>query len=540
MIRNSLLRHVLCVNILGTLYSGVFIFSDFTENHTEFTSLIKHCALYLLVTNALLVLFSPYRWLWNIVWVTLCIVTSFALYFTSIYGAEINNDTLKVFFQATPREVDSFVSFGMVPYLMVGVILGIFGVWFMNKARVHAKLIGHRGLFIIIFVCLASICYAYSLLRPSHYLPYNILFGSYDYWQYVKDFDQVMQRRRNIGKKAGKFYNPAKNPLVIVLVIGESARADHFSLNGYARETNPLLSKVKNLINFPFTTSCGVVSMVSVPCLLTRATKKNKHAIKNETSIVSVFDALGFKTAWFGGQGAFSVRDPISYVSKEAKTYEVLSHSAGGKRPYDHELLPYLSRQIEQSKDNHFIVLHSTGSHYPYINNYTDSFAVFKPECSGDDSSRYTSYEILTRFMASGIHQDGRGRKLSAFYRKCFNAGSLINTYDNTIVYTDWFLHEIITMLKDRNALLVYVSDHGESLGENGKFLHSNRRERSNWHVPMIWWVSDEFISSNAAKIKTLQSKAMTKSSHDNIFHSLMDCIGVNSELINKRLSLCY
>lgn len=521
-------QHFLLVNLLGVAYYFMFVFGYATDPKGLADSLF-----YLLITNSLLCALSLQLQLWRCVWLCLCATAAFADYFMSSYGVEINRNTMVVSFQAVPREVDAFDKLGIAIHMLPGFFLGIMGGLIIKRSFPQKKWI-----FVMLALLPAIFAAGYMPLkgRLDTYVPYNYVAGSYEYWQFAKTIQSKMAKRHDISSHAGRFTNPSTQPLFVVLVLGESARADHFSLNGYARKTNPLLEKTENLVNFPHTTSCGTVTNISVPCMLTHATRGNLTPITTETSLISIFKKLGFETSWLGAQGAFSARDPITVISREATNLHILSPSRrDGQTAYDEELFPYLDRAL-QAQQNSLIILHTLGSHFQYNERYPKAFEIFKPVCE-----RWIKrpFAYFAKTMPTGQGVKDVFEKVGELNEDCFRKGNLINTYDNTILYTDWFLSQVIAKLRDKNTLFVYVSDHGQSLGENGKFFHLHNGEANNWQVPMMWWASPDFIQHHGSLWQSLQSKSQQAVSHDNLFHSIMDCSGVESQLIDKSLSLC-
>jgi len=177
---------------------------------------------------------------------------------------------------------------------------------------------------------------------------------------------------------------------------------------------------------------------------------------------------------------------------------------------YDTHLLNPLKNIIKKNT-NGAIILHTRGSHKDYSHRVPEGFSKYTPTCE----------------------------------KECFNnITSLNNTYDNTIVYTDFFLNEVINELKDKDAILLYLSDHGESLGKNGVLGHSAPFETApeeQTHIPMIWWASDKFLSNqeNFKKFERIKSNFDKRLDQSYIFHSVLDCMGVDSPAINKNKSVC-
>ena len=168
-------------------------------------------------------------------------------------------------------------------------------------------------------------------------------------------------------------------------------------------------------------------------------------------------------------------------------------------------------KETLEKNQNGIVILHTRGSHGNYYHRTPDKFHIYSPTCKDNCVNNVTA---------------------------------LNNTYDNTIVYTDFFLNEVLKILKDKNAILLYVSDHGESLGENGVYSHSAPYEtapKEQLYIPMIWWASDKFLSTpiNSEKFMQIKNNFNKHVDQSYVFHSVLDCMGVESTAINKNKSLC-
>ncbi len=457
------------------------------------------------------------RMVWLILWPLLLIFSAIADYMIVTFQAQISKDSIAAFFEVTSREVNNFLSLELLANLLYAALLAIAGIILVARERPEPN--NRRAAAVALILSLAIVLgNEGSMATP--YPPYNFLTAA---WQYAYERISVASAgRRDISQDA--HYVAGDEPLTIVIVIGESARSDHFSINGYGRETSPLMEKRHNLINFRDTTSCGVFTRVSLPCILTRATAKNKAPSYRETSLISVFKRLGFATSWFGAQGKFATADPTTAISGEAATRVLLEEREFlDNQVRDEQLLPLLDQALKNSLAPSLIVLHMYGSHWQYSARYPTSFERFTPTCIMTLSRERAVEKQVDEIKACGKNLD-----------------ALVNSYDNSILYTDYFLDQVITRLEKKNALFVFTSDHGESLGEGGRFLHGHDNAPENYRVPMFWWASDKFIGQHRAQWDELMHKSNFSASHDVIFHSILDCAGVSSPVIEKSLSLCH
>jgi glucan phosphoethanolaminetransferase (alkaline phosphatase superfamily) len=309
-----------------------------------------------------------------------------------------------------------------------------------------------------------------------------------------------------------QFSDLSDDNIVGVLVIGESARYDHFGINGYERNTTPLISKIPNLFSFK-ASACANITYNSVPCMLTRFTGKEIDRVMEESGFLSILTKLGFNTDWIGTQSLLQYFKSID--SNTAYDEVNMAILPGGSalykmNDYDEVMLPYLEN-ILTKQGKKFIVLHTSGSHWNYAARYPENYKIFTPTCSSKSKIDQSSCTIE----------------------------ELINSYDNSILYTDYILDQIIKLLTDKNAFMIYVSDHGESLGEDGVFAHGSHMTLEQTTIPLIFWSSNSFIEHHPKLLNNLSKRMNQNLSHDNIFHSTLDCAGIEGEIIDKSMSLC-
>lgn len=281
---------------------------------------------------------------------------------------------------------------------------------------------------------------------------------------------------------------------LIIMVVGETARADRFSLNGYKRDTNPRLSK-EDVVSFSNVSSCGTSTSVSVPCMFSSLGRENydKEKALAQENLLDVLNHHGIAVLWRDNNSdSKGVATRIRYEDFKSPTLNPVCH--GECR--DIGMLNKLDEYINQNKGKDiFIVLHQMGNHGPeYYRRYPKEFEKFKPACQTGELRDCTQQEID-------------------------------NAYDNAILYTDYFLSEVISFLKKHDdrfeTAMLYVSDHGESLGEHGLYLHAAPymlAPKEQKHVPAILWTGSNF-DYNIDDIKPFKNQAL---SHDDLFCSVM------------------
>lgn len=302
-----------------------------------------------------------------------------------------------------------------------------------------------------------------------------------------------------------------------IFIVGETARADHFSLNGYAKNTNPELSGQSNLYNFSEVTSCGTSTAYSIPCMFSflNGDRYTPETAKNQSNVLDVLSYAGVTTLWQDNNSSckgvcarsryYSFRDNLNIHSQYYNHGEYA----------DEVLLSNLDEVIESSSGDLLIVLHQLGSHGPaYYKRYPIEYAKFKPECNSPSPQTCTQAEVN-------------------------------NSYDNTILYTDYLISRAIDYLASKatqiQSFVFYASDHGESLGESGIYLHGLPKQFAppeQRHIPMLLWLSRNNDLNTAFVQNSLANCEKRSLTHDVISHTLLSLFDVESTVRNDSLSL--
>jgi lipid A ethanolaminephosphotransferase len=317
--------------------------------------------------------------------------------------------------------------------------------------------------------------------------------------------------------KGGRWHTGQKRT-VTVIVVGETARAENFSLNNYERTTNPLLARQPGLFNFTRMYACGTSTAVSLPCLFSALGRSHYSAkrAQGQEGLLDVFKHAGFDVLWRDNNaGCKGVCDRVRY--EDLSQPRQGDPNCNDEECFDERLLAGLPELIRDAARDMVIVLHQKGSHGPaYWKRYPQRFKVFGPVCE-------------TKELA-----------------KC-SRESIVAAYDNSILYTDYVLSRAIDILAQASlddkvdTALVYFSDHGESLGKNNLYLHgapyiiapSEQR-----HVPFMLWLSDGFGTRFEIDRPCLAARSGQIFSHDNIFHSMVGMLGINTAIYNPKLDV--
>ncbi len=331
--------------------------------------------------------------------------------------------------------------------------------------------------------------------------PFGLMSRGLDYYKERKHLAELGERNSTFTFKASQAA-PDQKPEVVIMVIGESSRYDRWRLNGYARDTNPLLSQEANLVMLSDVITAVSATRLSVPVMISR--KPARQSLKdgfNEKSFLTAYKEAGFKTYWLSNQVSFGEFDtPVSVFAREADVIQFLN--LGGftnNSNFDQILFDPVRSAIADPHPKKLIVLHSLGSHWNYSQRYPKEFDRWKPSLFGIDKPVYTDTAIKPL---------------------------LNNSYDSTILYTDWFLANVIGMLKrsEQRTALMYVSDHGQTLYDNSCNLafhgHNTQYE---FHVPAFVWYSDQYAARHPGKVAQLKKHRKARLATENVFHTLLD-----------------
>lgn len=324
----------------------------------------------------------------------------------------------------------------------------------------------------------------------------------------TSDLHKRATPRQAIGldARAGPSWAERTKPMLVVLVVGETARAANWGLDGYARQTTPELAR-RDVINFASVTSCGTSTEVSLPCMFAPVGRRNydEARIRGSESLLHVLARAGVGVTWIDNQsGCKGVCAGLPTATVQAADAPDLCTA---RHCLDDALVRMLDRRLAREvTGTQVVVLHMLGSHGPaYFRRYPPAFAKFQPACEADD-----------------LHACSREQ--------------IVNAYDNALLYTDHVLATLIDRLQAHSAqfdaALMYVSDHGESLGENGLYLHGIPYAVSpdvQTHVPMVMWLSRGLADASRIDEGCVRQRARQPASHDHLFHTVAGLLDVRT-----------
>ena len=442
-------------------------------------------------------------------------------YFMDTFGIVIDQDMIRNITQTSTDEAFDLFSLKLLGYIF---LLGLLPSIFVIKVSMQWKSLKHEIFLrlkllvlsiLIIVACLAVFYKPYASFFREHKQvrfysnPVYMVYSSIKYAS-AMFHENTSQTLKKIGLDAHISVNDIERELVI-FVVGETARWDHFSLNGYARKTNPLLEK-ENIYNFPQMTSCATSTALSVPCMFSYLAKDDfsPGEAGNQENALDVLTHANVNILWRDNNSSSKgVADRVQYV--DFKNPE--NNPECDIECRDIGMLSGLKEYIDSVPEGDIlIVLHQMGNHGPaYYKRYPKDFETFKPSCQ------------------------------TAQLEDCSNE-EITNAYDNATLYTDFFLSQTIGFLKaysDRfETAMMYTSDHGESLGESGVYLHGLPNfiaPESQTHVPAFLWLGKSYHGVDKARLKQTVSEPL---SHDNLFHTLLGLFEVESDVHNPSMDI--
>jgi glucan phosphoethanolaminetransferase (alkaline phosphatase superfamily) len=341
--------------------------------------------------------------------------------------------------------------------------------------------------------------------------PYSLILKTYNAISEKRELKLRFERIKDF--KFNPLIKDDEKGEIYIFVMGESARDSNFCINGYERTTTVFLDSLNNvgkLLTFSNVYASGNLTNNTLPFLMTRATVLEKNIAIEEKSLVTLFKEAGFKTYVLSNQGE---GEPfLRQIAWESDYGYVNKSDASFDEKYAGLLLPQIDSILKEKEKKKCLFLFTLGSHYKYNFRYPPHFEKFKPTIA----KTYFTYEIVEK-----------------------NKELFVNAYDNSILYTDYFIHEIIKRIEKQNckSSLFYISDHGENLFDTPAVnlghgtLNPTKQEL---HVPMFIWFSDSFLQENAAVVTNLKNHLAQRLNSTNVFHTFANIAGIKYNLYQK------
>lgn len=520
-------RLILFISLLFVLFYNYAFFKNtmhFYPAIAENIGFLLSLAVVLFASTSLVLTLFSSKWTTKPLIIIILIISSQTSYFMNTYNVIVDDSMIRNTFQTDMKESMDLFSIQQLIYLLV---LGIIPSYFVytipldyrGKKREflsRIKQVGLLSIVILLTLFIFSKNYA-SFFREHKPLRYSVnpTFWIYSLGNYIgKTFSAEDEDIIPLGLDAKVNKKHSKVPKLVIMVVGEAVRADHLSYNGYDRETTPLLKK-ENIINFSNLFSCGTSTAVSVPCMFSKYDRENfsyKKGIQNENVLDVLNHTKDISVLWLENNSdskGVALRVPYKWYKNtfyNTKCYEDECRDEG--------MLVGLETYIKEQKNKDIlIVLHQMGNHGPaYYKRYPKAFEKYTPTCKTNQLEACTQEEIS-------------------------------NAYDNAILFTDDFLSQSIQILKQHSTThqtaMIYMSDHGESLGENGLYLHGMPyfiAPDAQKNVATLMWFDETLHKS--LNIQNIDTHAAY--SHDNLFHTLLGLFEVETEVYKKEMDILH
>ncbi|ODS12732.1 Phosphoethanolamine transferase EptA [Vibrio scophthalmi] len=446
------------------------------------------------------------------------------------YGTIFDADMITNIMQTDSSEASSYLSlYSLAWFVLLGIIPAFFVASVSFQSESLLKFIVKKLLSIVVaalvIVAIASVYYQdyASVGRNNSYLkkeivPTQFVYSTFKYFKHTYFTTPVAYKELGLDARQSEqaLKMAQTKPTLLVLVVGETARSQNYQLNGYPRPTNPFTSQL-DVISFQDVRSCGTATAVSLPCMFSNLTHDNyDHDIaNNQDNVIDILKRAGIGMVWEDDDGGD--KGVAKHIEKQMMNRTRVDQQCDGNTCYDMVLLEDFAKNIDKQSGNRLLAMHLIGSHGPtYYKRYPKEMAVFQPDCPRADIENCTNEQI-------------------------------VNSYDNSIRYTDYVLSQTIARLKSLedkyNTALIYLSDHGESLGEDGLYLHGAPYALAPDYqttVPLIVWMSPGFKQLKAVNYDCLKQEAKQTEhySHDNLFHSLLGIMDVETQVYQPELDL--
>ncbi len=485
----------------------------------------------LVLIAALNAVFLPFtfRYLLKPFFILLIMTASLVSYAMLKYGIIFDVGMVQNILETNSGEATSYLNASVVLWFLLTAVLPVLGLLWIKVEyptpwyKGLGLRLGSIALSLLFLVGVAALYYQdyASVGRNNHSIVKEIVPSNYvrGLYRYARDilfatpvpYEPIGTDARVVAK--------SDKPTLMFLVVGETARSQNYSLNGYQKETNGFTMKEPDLVSFRDVRSCGTATAISVPCMFSNLTRReyDETLAKSRDGLLDVLQHAGVSVLWKENDGGCKgVCNHVPTLEIEPKTFPEYCE---GDSCYDEVLLQGLDQQIAGMKGKQgskLVAFHLMGSHGPtYYRRYPAADRVFLPDCPRSDIENCSNEE-------------------------------LVNTYDNTIRYTDKVLSQLIDKLKtlesQYNVGLVYLSDHGESLGAMGLYLHGTPYKFApddQTRVPLLTWFSPQLQRDRQLDQNCLRQEAGSKRfSHDNLFHSMLGIMDVQTQAYDGKLDL--
>lgn len=443
------------------------------------------------------------------------------IYFVINFKSPLNFSAMK--FVSYQNRIESALNMFSMQGVLLGMIFALIGLTAMQKSFIFWKkyknlsqsfansIMSKAFIALSLFSLISYFSAGNGSEFVNQYTPYSMV--KYFIVNTRDKLTTTIVQREDISRNNNFICDKSEEPTNIVLILGESMVRNDLSISGYRRRKNmPRMEKVSNLVNLS-----GNVREYGVflPSIFLRNLYFGKKELIKESSLISIFRMLGFKTTVISSHtkayeqemkmsSVFVEAEKVIYRSMAAASLNVDSNSL-----MDHQIIDIMRNELKNNEGkSNMMILNTMGNRWPYHSVYPRDFAVFHPECLSSVPSNCTIFELR-------------------------------NSYHNSISYTDYIISEAIKNLEDKKSILFYVSNYGKELeGLNRRYKEGDYNAQ-NSNNAMLVWASDKFLDEHGKEFDNIKHKEGDKVSVRNIFHSMLGCVGIQSDIIDPSLNLC-
>lgn len=480
-----------------------FVLPDFMDNPIiNFRGALTIAIYVVAITISQFFLFylaSAYRGVFAVFLPIYALFGAIVSYYRVVYHATITPMIIDATLHTNAGTVAGVVSLDMFAWILLQLLVSACFVWFrwrkisLSYAWVHL---------LVATILFSGYYWANSRLHQSINQRYPMVLT-----HNVSEYCQLQRLRKQPRLPLHPITVSSTEPVDVIFILGEAMRADHLSLNGYERQTTPSLEKQTNCNFLPNVYSEYTYTAMSVPHILTAADSLQPEIAGQSYSFVRYFKEAGYRTYWISNQDmghtyAAIIQEADSIIFPNAEKSVFVFDPW-----YDEDLIQQLDTLCSNELyPRNLYVLHTIGSHWYYNIHVPDSFQIFQPVATSRTVTHNSPEQV-------------------------------INSYDNTALYLDYILNSIMNRFANRCAIMLYLSDHGEALGENGKWLHAGSVDAMHYPAALVWY-SDLYAQQYPKKVSALKENRTKRYRTDYLFHSILSAGGIEIERANKNLDI--
>lgn len=497
---NNTTRYIIFNAIVSFTSCVLFVLPYFINtpicNTLDLIKIISYFGVVSLANLFIIIIISSYKYIFSILFPLYTLLGTILTYTYLAYNATLTPMLIDASLHNDWNTSIELITWKAILYISIIIVLTIITIKWRFKLSIpksHIWFLCSISAFLIFFNSSFRIKRGLSQRFPV------ILYSTIN--EYILNYQYTKTKYNPDTRTSSETKNDS---LTLVFILGESLRADHIPMNGYHRMTTPKLYSEKNIISLPNIYSEYTYTSRSIPHIMTRADSINPEYAFTETSFIPSLSIEGFSSFWLSNQDICQSFAPFVAECDSSKFVHPEKSVFVFSDWYDIDILPTLKQHLNNNISREIIIIHTIGNHWYYNNHYPDTMTVFTPITKSRETSSNTPEEI-------------------------------INSYDNAIIATDYFINEVINMLKTKNALLIYLSDHGEALGENNEWLHANECESIKNPACFIWY-SNTYHRHNEDKISALINNSKKRYRTDFLYHSIL--YGANNMSTNIDTSL--